>query len=404
MDYDSAKKYLEGIGQQHLLKYYGELSDDERRQLLSDIEKTDFGIIKNLEYVHKKNGEVSPMAPVSLDETERCSAQFDGAGLKLLSEGKVAAVLLAGGQGSRLGFDKPKGMYNMGVTRFLSIFELHMNNMKSVAARAGRHFPLFIMTSANNNEETIEFFEDNDYFGYPKSRVYFFIQDVAPACSFEGKVFLDEKHRISLAPNGNGGWYTSLISSGLNKVIEDENIQWINICGVDNVLQRICDPVFIGATVFKGCSCGAKVVRKVNPDENVGLLCSVDGRPAVIEYYEMDEKLKRESVDGNLVYRNGVILNYLFKVSVLNAISLDKLPYHLAKKKIAHIENGIKIKPEEPCGYKFETLVVDMVSMMESCIPFEVAREKEFAPVKNLNGADSPETACALLMKNGIVL
>lgn len=405
MDYKTVKAYLQTIGQEHLLEYYDELTDIERNELLEDIKKTDFSVLKNIKQQHAKpHGKISPIDSISLAEIASSRYKFEAEGLKLLAEGKVAAVLLAGGQGTRLGFDKPKGMFNMGLAHPLPIFQILINNALEVATRAGKYFPLFIMTSTLNNGDTQHFFKENNYFGYPKERVYFYIQEEAPACSYEGKVFLNNKHRLALSPNGNGGWYSSLISSGLLNVLEKENIEWINLFGVDNVLQRICDPVFIGATALKNCGCGAKVVNKVSPEEKVGVMCKEDGMPSVIEYYEMSQDLKNERKDGELVYRHGVILNYLFNVRALNSAFQSKLPYHLAEKAIAHIENGERITPSRPCGYKFEKLAVDMVKLMGSGIAFEVEREREFAPVKNATGVDSVDTARELLIKNGVKL
>lgn len=405
MDYERSKIYLERHGQEHLLQYYDELSQTEKDILLNDIENTNFNIVGNINNdTVKKRGKLAPIDAVSVEEVRRRKLQFEAVGLNMLAEGKVGAVLLAGGQGSRLGFDKPKGMFNMGETRYLSIFELQMNNIKQVTDLTGRHFPLFIMTSAGNNADTVKFFEENDFFGYPRDRIHFYIQDVAPTCDFNGKVFLDEKCRISLAPNGNGGWYSSLVNNGLARVMERENIEWLNVYSVDNVLQRICDPAFIGATILKRCRCGAKVVKKVSPEEKVGVLCFEDGKPAIVEYYEMPEALKTKRKKGELLYRYGVTLNYLFNVHDLNLTLSGKLPYHLAEKSIAHIENGERVKPAEPCGYKFETLVVDMVKLMGSCLAYEVEREKEFAPVKNATGVDSVDTARELLRRNGIIL
>lgn len=392
-------------GQEQLLDYYDELSEEERAVLLQDIEDTNFGVLSNIgNRTQKSRGKLRPIEAVSVEEISRRRRQFEAVGERLLAENKVGAVLLAGGQGSRLGFDKPKGMFDMGLTRSLSIFELQMNNIRDVTDRTGCYFPLFIMTSVKNNADTVDFFRANRYFGYPSDRVHFFIQDVAPSCDFNGKVYLDEKNRVALNPNGNGGWYSSLINSGLGKVLERENVEWLNVYSVDNVLQRICDPAFIGATLMKRCRCGAKVVKKAYADEKVGVLCTEDGKPAIVEYYEMPEDLKHLTDQGELVFRYGVTLNYLFPIKELNATLSGKLPYHVAEKAIAHMENGVRVTPAQPCGYKFETLVVDMVQGMGSCLAYEVEREKEFAPVKNATGTDSVESARRLLIQNGINL
>ncbi len=404
MNYERSLSYLEQRGQEHLLKYYEELNEEERELLLNDIEHTNFSAVANLKNTVEKRGKLSPISAVSLEEIQRRRAQFESVGLDFLAKGKVAAVLLAGGQGSRLGFNGPKGMYNVGVTRELSIFEQQMNNIAEVNAVTGRHFHIFIMTSRQNNDMTVKFFEEKNYFGYPRDRVHFYVQDVAPTCDFNGKIYLDQKHRVSLAPNGNGGWYSSLVNAGFARIIERDNIEWLNVYAVDNVLQRICDPAFIGATVLTRSGCGAKVVKKACAEEKVGILCNENGKPTVVEYYEMPENLTQKRKKGELVYRYGVILNYLFNVRDLNQTLLGKLPYHLAEKAIPHMEDGVRVTPAEPCGYKLETLVVDMVKFMGTCCAFEVEREREFAPVKNREGADSVDTARALMQKNGIEL
>lgn len=406
VDYDRAKAYLDERGQSHLLRYYDELSVEEREQLLADIEFTNFNIINNIEkQAEKKLGKITPLSSsVTVQEARRRKIQFEAVGLNMLAEGRVGAVLLAGGQGSRLGYDGPKGTFNIGVTRELTIFEQLMRNVFDVTSKTGRCFPLFIMTSTVNDGQTREFFRSRNYFGYPRDLIHFFIQDVAPACDYNGKVFLDEKHRVSLAPNGNGGWYSSLVNNGLARVLERDNIEWLNVFGVDNVLQKICDPAFIGATIIKRCRCGAKVVKKASPDEKVGVLCLEDGKPSIVEYFEMPDNLKYKTKKDELVYRYGVILNYLFNVHDLNQTLSGKLPYHVANKSLAHIEDGVRVKPDQPCGYKFETLVVDMVKLMGSCLAYEVEREREFAPVKNATGTDSVETARELLAKNGVLL
>ena len=406
MNYERAQAYLKEHGQSQLLDYYGELSESERSRLLTQIEYTNFNIIKNISAKPaEKLGKISPPAnTVSVQEAARRRIQFEAVGLNMLSEGKVGAVLLAGGQGSRLGYDGPKGTFNIGVTRELSIFEQLMNNISAVTNITGRTFPLFIMTSTVNDKTTRDFFEAHNYFGYLRDEIHFFIQDVAPACDYNGKVFLDGKGSVSLMPNGNGGWYSSLVNNGLGRILERDNVEWLNVFGVDNVLQKICDPAFIGATILKRCRCGAKVVKKTSPDEKVGVLCNQDGKPSIVEYFEMPENLKNKTKKGELVYRYGVILNYLFNVHDLNLTLSGKLPYHLADKAIAHMENGVRVTPSKPCGYKFETLVVDMVKLMGSCLAYEVEREREFAPVKNASGVDSVDTARELLRKNGVTL
>lgn len=406
MDYIQAKQLLETYGQQHLLRYYDLLSGEEKRCLLEDISRADFGVLSCLDRKETRSGgKLSPADALTVKQICERRSFYEEKGLRALGEGKAAAVLLAGGQGTRLGSDAPKGTFDMGLTRPLSIFGLQMENIRAVAKSAQREFHLFVMTSAKTDEATRRFFDENGYFGYDGEKIHFYVQDLAPACSFDGKIYLDQPYRLSLTPNGNGGWYSSLINAGYGSLLEEEGIEWLNVYSVDNVLQKICDPVFLGATLDSGCPCSAKVVKKTCPEEKVGVICKEDGLPKVVEYYELSPELANmRDADGGLTYGYGVILNYLFRVDALNAVYRKKLPYHLAEKKIPFVKDGVRTEPEQPNGYKFETLVVDMVRMMGSCLAFEVEREREFAPVKNRTGADSVESARALLVKTGIKL
>jgi len=308
--------------------------------------------------------------------------------------------------GTRLGSDEPKGMYDIGITKPLYIFERIIGNLLDVVKETGTWIRLFIMTSEKNHDATVRFLKEKDFFGYREDRVLFFKQDMAPACDFEGRLFLEAKDRISTSPNGNGGWYSSMCRAGLDRLLSDEGVEWINVFAVDNVLQRILDPCFVGATVLENVSVGAKVVKKATPDEKVGVLCLEDGRPSIVEYYELsDEMMNEKDESGERAYNYGVILNYLFRLSELPSVADDRLPLHIVKKQIPCIdENGREVKPEAPNGYKFEQLVVDMIHQLSSCLPYEVVREKEFAPIKNLTGIDSVESARELLKKNNIEL
>ncbi|NTV78593.1 MAG: UDPGP type 1 family protein, partial [Clostridiales bacterium] len=205
--------------------------------------------------------------------------------------------------------------------------------------------------------------------------------------------------------NGNGGWFSSMIRSGALKKATDRGVEWINLFAVDNVLQRIADPCFIGATIATQSAVGAKVVKKVAPDEKVGVMCLEDGKPTIIEYYELTEELMNETDEaGDPAYNFGVILNYLFRIEDLQNSTKLEIPVHIVEKKISHLDKGVLIKPEKPNGYKFETLVLDMIHLADSCLPYEVVREYEFAPIKNKEGVDSVESAQKLCRKNGIEL
>ncbi len=408
MTLEMAKEKLEKYGQEHVLKYYEQLSETEQQALLDQIESTDMSILeacKNKEELTKK-GTISPLAAMQLDEIEANKDSFVATGIEAIRAGKVGAVLLAGGMGTRLGSDDPKGMYNVGVTKNLYIFECLINNLLDVVHQADAWVHLFVMTSDKNNDATVQFLKEHEYFGYKEEYVHFFKQEMAAATDYEGKIYLEEKGRLSTSPNGNGGWFISMKNAGLLDLIHKEGIEWLNVFAVDNVLQRIADPCFVGATIQKNCVVGSKVVRKSAPDEKVGVMCLEDGKPSIVEYYELtEEMMNAKDEKGDPAYNFGVILNYLFRENDLEKMMENNMPLHIVEKKIPYLdEAGELVKPEEPNGYKFESLVLDMIHQMDSCLPFEVVRSREFAPIKNKTGVDSVESARALLQENGVEL
>ena len=408
MTLEQAKEKLAKFGQEHVLKYYDELSEESRQELLAQIDATDMSILESCKHKEElsKKGVITPLAAMELDEIAANKESFTATGLEAIRAGKVAAVLLAGGMGTRLGSDNPKGMFNVGLTRQLYIFECLVNNLMEVVRQADAWIHLFVMTSDKNNDATIAFLKEHDYFGYQAEYVHFFKQEMAAATDYEGKIYLEEKGKLSTSPNGNGGWFISMKNNGLLELIHSEGIEWLNVFAVDNVLQRIADPCFVGATIQKNCVVGAKVVRKNAPDEKVGVMCLEDGRPSIVEYYELTEELMNaKDAKGEPAYNFGVILNYLFKVADLEKMMENNMPLHIVEKKIPYLdEQGQLVKPETPNGYKFESLVLDMIHQMDSCLPYEVVRNKEFAPIKNKTGVDSVESARALLQENGVRL
>ena len=401
-----AENLLKKYGQEHVLRFYDELDENGQRSLLKQVEEIDFEMLGAIGAKQQGKGKISPLGAVEIDEINERKEEFVEEGLKAIREGKVGAILLAGGMGTRLGFDQPKGTFDIGKTRHLYIFECLINNLLEVCDMAGCFVPLYIMTSEKNHEATYEFFEEHNYFGYPAEDVHFFMQDMAPAVDYNGKLLLEEKGRLATSPNGNGGWFSSLHKSGLLDDIHARGVEWLNIFAVDNVLQKIADPAFIGATLLSGKESGSKVVRKVAPEERVGVMCQEDGKPSIVEYYEMTEEMgTQRDEQGELLYRFGVILNYLFRVDLLEEIMLNRMNVHVVEKKIPYIdERGNFIKPEKPNGYKFETLILDMIHMLDSNLVYEVVREKEFAPIKNLHGTDSVDSARELLEANGVEL
>ncbi|MCR4587560.1 MAG: UDPGP type 1 family protein [Lachnospiraceae bacterium] len=405
--YEDVSNKLQRFHQEQLLRYYEELDEAAGEGLLQQIRQTDFSILDNMGGEGSvKRGEITPLKAMTLDEIREKEGSYREEGLQAIRRGEVGAVLLAGGMGTRLGSDDPKGMYNIGLTKEVYIFQRIIENLLDVVKESGTWIHLFVMTSDKNHVSTTRFLKEHDYFGYQEDKIHFFMQEMAPATDREGRIYLEEKDRLATSPNGNGGWFVSMDRTGMLDIVKKEGIQWLNCFAVDNVLQRIADPVFVGATIESGAAVGAKVVRKNAPDEKVGVMCLEDGKPSIVEYYELtDEMRDARGEDGERLYNFGVILNYLFRVDGLYRIMSEKMPLHKVEKKIPYInEAGEKISPEAPNGYKYETLILDMIHEMGSCLPYEVVREKEFAPIKNKTGVDSVESARELCKKNGISL
>ena len=408
MGYQEAYDKLEKYGQLHVLQYYDELSGHEKEALLEQIMGTDLAMLAQCLHKEELNprGEITPIEVMKLAQIEERRDEFVQAGLDAIRAGKIGAVMLAGGMGTRLGADVPKGTYNIGLTKEVYIFQRQVENLLDVVHQAEAWIPLYVMTSDKNHEVTKAFFEEKKYFGYNPDYVTFFMQDMAPASDYNGRVYMEEKYKMSTSPNGNAGWFLSMIKWGVADQVKEAGIEWLNVFAVDNVLQRIADPCFLGATIVTGSASGAKVVKKNAPDERVGAICLEDGRPSIVEYYDMTQELM-EAVDeqGEPAYDYGVILNYLFRQKDLWEIAAGRLPLHIVEKKIPYLdEQGRHVKPEEPNGYKFEQLELDLVHEMDSCLPYEVVRNREFAPIKNETGIDSVETARVLCLENGIEL
>lgn len=408
MDYKQAFDKLSAVGQEQILKYYEELSGDQQKELLDQIENTDFSVLASLKEKGKagQRGEITPLAAMQLSQIREKEQEFRKVGLEAIQKGKVGAVLLAGGMGTRLGSDNPKGMYNIGITKEVYIFQRLIENLFDVVREAGEWVPLYVMTSDKSHEATTRFLKEHDYFGYNSEYITFFVQDMAPACDYEGKIYMEEKWKMATSPNGNGGWYSSMYKWGVAQKALEDGVEWLNVFAVDNVLQRIADPCFVGAVIENDCAVGAKVVRKCTPDEKVGVMCLEGGRPSIVEYYDLTEELMNaKDENGDPAYNFGVILNYLFRISDLEQIRERALPLHVVERKIPFLdESGSLQKPDKPNGYKFEQLVLDMIHELDSCLPFEVERNKEFAPIKNATGVDSVESARELCKENGIEL
>ncbi|WP_144559979.1 UTP--glucose-1-phosphate uridylyltransferase [Shouchella miscanthi] len=377
--------------QEHLVDFYHELDEHEQQALLKQIDQLDLSSIPSMTAKGEQtNTSITALPSQSaLELADQEKAQLYNRGVSLLSEGKVAVVLLAGGQGTRLGHVGPKGTVTMDDTPETSLFALQAKQIQAQQREANVQIPWYIMTSPINDKDTRTFFADNHYFGLKKEQVTFFIQDVSPAITPEGKIILADKGQIFQAPNGNGGVFTSMKKAGILKEMKANGIEWIFFNNIDNALVQVADPLFIGYADRDGADISTKSVKKVTPSEKVGVLGQRDGRPAVIEYSELTEEERHHPLlqDANI----GI---HLFKLDFLYRTADASLPYHLAHKKIPSIAtDGTKIDPVEPNGYKLELFYFDVFPLASSMTIFQVDRENEFLPVKNKTGQDSLEEA-----------
>ncbi len=400
---------LKKYNQEHLLNGYDKLDENKKQELLKQIQNIDFELMNYL-YESTKNeiitkqDEITPMDYLDKSKLYDDYKYYETIGKKAIQEGRLAAVTMAGGQGTRLGHNGPKGTYDIGLDSHKSLFELLSDSLKEEGKKYGITIPWFIMTSRENNKQTVEFFEKHRFFGYQKDKnIFFFNQGELPMMDTEGKILIGEDGMIKLAADGHGGIYEALVKNNMIEKMKQLGIEWVFIGGVDNCLVKMVDPVLMGIAIDKGVTVACKSVVKANPKEKVGVFCRRNGKPNVIEYTEItDEMAEAKDEDGELVYGESHILCNLFNVSAIERMGATPLPYHMAYKKASYIDHeGNLIVPDSPNAYKFEAFLFDAFGEVDDMAILRVKREEEFAPVKNADsaGVDCPKTARNLYKK-----
>lgn len=400
LELEEIQMKLKKYGQEHLLKFYNQLNNQEKTSLLEQIKNIDFEKMNELikkvdEEINFLNQNIEPIEyvdkyAISVEELKT----YEDLGETVIKNGKLAVVTMAGGQGTRLGHNGPKGTYNIGINN-KSIFEILCDTLKMAEKKYGKKVQWYIMTSKENNNTTIEFFESNNYFNYGKENIKFFTQGEMPMVSEDGKLLLETKFKIKEAADGHGGVFESMYNHNIINDMKLKGIEWVYIGGVDNILAQMVDPVLIGVALANNKVSAGKSVLKASPDEKVGVFCKKNGRPSVIEYSEINEEMaQRRNEKGELVFGESHLLCNLFNISIIEKVAKHSLPYHVAHKKAEYIdENGNVVVPKEPNAYKFESFIFDAFADMDNMIVLRGKREEEFAPVKNAEGNDSPETA-----------
>ena len=402
---ENAIEILKKYNQIHIIEWMNKLDENEKEKLINQV------LTLNIEQVIDLYNNLSKTFEIGNKKIEKISAidinklskeEFDNyknIGIDIIKSGKYAVVTMAGGQGTRLGHKGPKGTFKVNVKNGEKyLFQIIVESLQKANEKYETIIPWYIMTSEENNDQTLAFLEENNYFGYPKEKVKLFKQGKAPLISTEGKLLIGKDKLIKEASDGNGSIYKSLKVDGILDDMKAKGIEWIFVGGVDNILLKIVDPLLVGITISQNNIIASKSVIKTNPRERAGVFCKIDGKPGIIEYSEIPEEMVEEVDEhGDLVYGDVNILSHLYNIKALEEIADKKLPYHIAEKKSDFLdENGNLVTPTEKNVYKFESFIFDAFSNFNDISILRVKREEEFAPIKNAEGNDSPETAIKL--------
>ncbi|KAL9116163.1 MAG: hypothetical protein Q9227_000533 [Pyrenula ochraceoflavens] len=427
------RETYEKAQQDQVFAFYDELSVPEKASLFQRLQS--FNVERVNEIADKvlhpakseeesKAPEIEPLPDSStasvLDADAESIEKWYNDGLEEIANNKVAVVLMAGGQGTRLGSSDPKGCFDIGLPSHKSLFQMQAERIwklqQLAEKKAGKEkvvIPWYVMTSGPTRGPTERFFEENNYFGLEKENVVIFEQGVLPCLSNDGKILMESKSKVAVAPNGNGGIYEALLTSKVRTDMRNRGIQHIHAYCVDNCLVKVADPTFIGFSSSKSVSIATKVVRKRNAKEPVGLILQKNGKPDVVEYSEIDSKTAEaedpKQSGGVLKYRAANIVNHYYSFQFLDSIEswVHKLPHHIARKKIPciNMDTGDFTKPDKPNGIKLEMFVFDVFPLLSldkfACL--EVDRAEEFSPLKNAKGTgeDDPDTSCRDIMQQG---
>jgi UDP-N-acetylglucosamine/UDP-N-acetylgalactosamine diphosphorylase len=411
-DLQNIRTRLQQHGQEHLLTFYGDLSEEHRQLLLEQIDALDLDEIDELIESHvRQKPEVSlptdlqppEIVPaVCRDEDEACLAEQEQArqrGLELIGAGKVAAFTVAGGQGTRLGYEGPKGCLPATPVIKKPLFRLFAEKIRAAALRHRVTIPWYIMTSPMNDTATRAHFRQNDYWGFSPNDVIFFEQGTMPAIGTDGKLLLGRPYRLAVSPDGHGGSLTALRRSGALEDMARRGIETISYFQVDNPLVHCIDPVFLGLTDLRGAEAAAKALPKRDPMEKLGNFCVSDGKVHVIEYSDMPDDLARQTnPDGTLRFSAGSIAIHVFQRAFVERLTEGgrcRLPWHRADKKVPHVDlsSGQVVQPTDPNAVKLEMFVFDALPLAANTVILETRRAEEFSPIKNAEGSDSLATS-----------
>lgn len=420
MSLSAVEAKLQEYGQQQLLRFRDQLSTDQLQQLLVQVDATDLSLLKTVssngdaesDHVPTVPRAVQAVAPQGVvrqptsDDDKQAREAAAKIGEQLLGDGKVAVITVAGGQGTRLGFDHPKGMYPIGPRTDRTLFQIFA---EQIAARRNRHsadIPWYVMTSAATHDDTVDYFKQQNYFGVGSDTVFFFQQASLPAIDANtGHILLAAPNSLCLSPDGHGGMVTALQNSGGLQRLQDDGVEHLFYHQIDNPTVIMCDPMLLGLHAQHKSQLTTNVVEKTAPTERMGVLVDINGRTEIIEYSELTpQQAATRDESGQWIFWAGNTAIHVFRRDFLEYLTEDgvRLPLHQAHKKVAHIDDdGNSVDPQEPNAIKFERFIFDALPLASRTLIVEGNRPREFNPVKNASGSDSPETARSALSRIG---
>jgi UDP-N-acetylglucosamine/UDP-N-acetylgalactosamine diphosphorylase len=391
-------RILRDFGQEHVLAWWDRLSDAERTDLVEQLRGIDLQQLARLYNNRDKtfrlpsDDEIQPIPVKRLDPDDLKTRQL---GEQALKNGEVAVLVVAGGQGSRLGFDHPKGMFPIGPVTNKSLFQIHAEKVLALSRRFRVEIPFLVMTSSATHAETVQFFSEKSLFGLPPSEVYFFSQGNMPALDMSsGKLLMHSRGRLFTSPNGHGGTLTALADSGLLDRLRDRGVRQVVYFQVDNPLVKVADPLFLGHHAAMNAEASSKVVPKESPADKLGNMVLVNRRCTIIEYSDLPEKLAQmKDRNSNLRFAFGSPAIHIFSIDFLRRVTRgdSRIPFHIAHKKVPYIDaNGQLVQPAKENALKFELFIFDVLPLADRWTVVETQRREEFVPLKNANGPDSP--------------
>ncbi|CAO3595550.1 unnamed protein product [Absidia cylindrospora] len=419
-EFQTMKARYQAAGQDHLFTFFEELGPSDQQSLYQQLCDFDVDRINQIYQTavqgaaRQEECSVEPLSEQVFDSVltapTRLLKDWETLGMTLIAQGKVAVILMAGGQGTRLGSSDPKGCYDINLPSKKSLFQLQAERILRLQALARQYkkptdpavsvIPWYIMTSGPTHQPTVDYFEQHNYFGLDKENIYFFEQGTLPCLTMDGKIILESKSKVAIAPDGNGGIYAAVQNKGVIADLKRRGILYSHCYCVDNCLAKVADPVFIGYCVSKQTDCGVKVVGKAAPEEPVGVVCRRNGKYGVVEYSEIAKEIsERRRPDGSLAFGAANIANHFFSTEFLERVPTfaAQLEYHIAKKKIKYVDlqSGEQMVPQNNSGMKLECFVFDVFPYAKNLSVLEVDRKEEFSPLKNApgSGVDCPETS-----------